>query len=165
VKNILTALLISTIFVGCAAKTGSGEGETAGCIKPSKKYGNADVDDFLQTSFDICEKLQKAKELLSDANEFAANPSAYIAKRGAQAKAQLLSKVTKMIPDLTKIAKNAVNTAAGSGNATSATANLPGMDKIKAAKDIANAVKNLKSIGETAPKVADELNSLLSKLK
>ena len=40
-KNILTALLISTIFVGCAAKTGSGEGETAGCIKPSKKYGNA----------------------------------------------------------------------------------------------------------------------------
>ena len=163
-KNIITALLISTIFVGCAAKTGGGGG-TSGCIKPSKTYGNADVDNFLQTSFDICEKLQKAKELLSDANEFVANPSAYIAKRGTQAKAQLISKVTKMIPDLAKIAMDALQTVKVSVNATSATANLPGMDKLRAAKDVSNAVKNLKNIGETAPKVAAEFQSLLAKLK
>ena len=168
-KTIITALLISTIFVGCAAITGGGGGGggggTSGCTEPSKTYGNADVDNFLQTSFDICEKLQKTNELLSDANEFVADPSAYIAKRGLQAKAQLIRKVTNMIPDLAKIAMEALQTVKVSVNATSATSNLPGMDKLRAVKDVSNAVKNLKNIGETAPKVAAEFQSLLAKLK
>ena len=167
-KYVSSLVFVVTLVIGlmsCAGSKASSSGDVGGgCVAPSKTYGNADVDNFLQTSYDICEKLQEANELLSEANDFLADPGLYIAKKGAQAKAELISNVTGMINDIPEtVIQRALDTMKGSGDATSAAKDLPGMDKLKATKDVKGAIDNLKSAGDTAPKVVEELNSLLSK--
>ena len=146
-------------------KKGSKGDDASGCTAPSKQYGDAAIDDFLQASFDICETLQEAQALLSEINDFLADPGLYIAKKGAEAKANLISQLSTTISDIPeKVIKRTVNTMKGSGDITGAAKNLGGMDKIKAIKDVAGAVNNFKSISETAPQVLEELSSLVSKL-
>lgn len=162
-RKVLICLLTLTLIVGCAGTAKKSE-STGSCAAPSKTYGNAELDNFLQTSFDICSQLQEAQELLSETNEFIADPGAYIAKKGSQAKAELRSKISKMIASIPEqIIKKAANTLKISGNATSAAKEVPGMDKMKAVKDVNGAVKNLKMAGELAPKIVDELEALAAK--
>ena len=52
----------------------------------------------------------------------------------------------------------------GSGDITKAAKDLKGLNKIKAVKDVAGAIKNLKNISKTAPKVLNEMNALAGKL-
>ena len=163
----ITILLLSSLMMVFTACSGSkaGGGSDAGCVAPSKTYGEADVDNFLKTAYDVCKTLEEANEVLTEANEFAANPEAYIAKKGAQAKSQLRSKVNAWIKDIPKkVLTPTLNALKDAGNATSGVKNIKGMNAISAAKDVKNAVSNLKSISENAPKVLEQLSSLASKL-
>ena len=167
-KYVTSLVFGVTLVVGlmsCAGSKSSTNGDVGGgCAAPSKTYGNADVDNFLQTSYDICTELQEAHYQITEANDFLADPELYIAKKGAQAKAELISNITGMINDIPKtVIQRALDNMKVSGDATSAAKDLPGMDKLKAVKDVKGAMNNLKSAGDTAPKVVEELNSLLSK--
>jgi TolA-binding protein len=136
-----------------------------GCSEPSKTYGVSEIDDFLGTSFQICQTLQDAQELLTNINDFLEDPTAFIAKKGAQAKSQLKSQLSDMVGNIAEnVIKKTITTMQGSGDITSAAKDLKGLNKIKAVKDVAGAIKNLKSISKTAPKVLDELNALAGKL-
>ena len=135
------------------------------CSAPSKVYGVAEVDDFLGTSFEICEILQDAQELLSNINEFLEDPTAFIAKKGAQAKSELKSQLTNMVINVSEnVIKKTAKAMQGSGDITKAAKDLKGLNKIKAVKDVAGAIKNLKNISQTAPKVLNEMNALAGKL-
>jgi len=146
-------------------KQSNSESETIGCSAPSKTYGAPEIDDFLSTSFEICETLQDAQELLTNINDFLDDPTAFVAKKGAQAKSQLKSQLVEMVGTISeKVIKKSITTMQGSGDITKAAKSLKGLNKIKAVKDVAGAIKNLKSISKTAPKVLDEMNALASKL-
>ena len=146
-------------------KANSNSDEVIGCSAPSKTYGVAEIDDFLGTSFEICETLQDAQNLLTDVNDFLEDPTAFVAKKGAQAKSQLKSQISGMVANITEnVIKKTVKAMQGSGDITKAAKELKGLNKIKAVKDVAGAIKNLKSISKTAPKVLDEMNSLAAKL-
>ena len=135
------------------------------CAAPSKTYGVSEIDDFLGTSFEICETLQDAQKLLTDANDFLDDPTAFIAKKGAQAKSQLKSELSEMVVKVAEnVIKKSVKAMQGSGDITKAAKDLKGLNKIKAVKDVAGAIKNLKSISKTAPKVLNEMNALAAKL-
>ena len=135
------------------------------CSGPSKIYGVSEIDDFLGTSFQICEILQDADVLLTDINDFLEDPTVFIAKKGAQAKSQLKSQLSDMVGNIAEnVIKKTITTMQGSGDITKAAKDLKGLNKIKAVKDVAGAIKNLKSISKTAPKVLDELNALAVKL-
>ena len=150
---------------GCASTSSPKASESAGnCAAPSKTYNNAELDNFLQTSYQVCSDLQEAQELLTEANEFISDPSTFIAKKGAQAKVELQRQVGAMIASVAEdVIKKAGFTLQSSGDATNAAKGLPGMDKLKAAKDVKTAVGNLKKAAETAPKIVDEMRTLLSK--
>jgi hypothetical protein len=146
-------------------KTKSDSDSVIGCSAPSKTYGAPEIDDFLGTSFEICEALQDAQELLSNINDFLEDPTAFVAKKGAQAKSELKSQLTDMVINVSEnIIKKTVIAIQGSGDITKAAKELKGLNKIKAVKDVVGAIKNLKSISQTAPKVLTEMNALASKL-
>jgi TolA-binding protein len=153
--------------VGSSSKKSKSSSNSAvmECSAPSKVYGVAEIDDFLGTSFDICEILQDAQELLSNINEFLEDPTAFIAKKGAQAKSELKSQLTNMVINVSEnVIKKTVKAMQGSGDITKAAKDLKGLNKIKAVKDVVGAIKNLKNISETAPKVLNEMNALAGKL-
>ena len=165
-KKAVIILISIVLILGCAgtSETAKSSEPSGGCAAPSKTYGNADVDNFLQTSYTICTELQEAKELLSEANAFVADPAAYAAEKGVEAKAKLMSQVNAMINSIPeRILKKAGITLKGSGDVTSAAKNLAGMDKMKAIKDVNAAISNLKNASETAPKIVEEFNALLAK--
>jgi len=167
-KKALLYLLPLILLIGCASNSKSSDsaGKSASsCAAPSKTYNNAELDNFLQTSYTVCTDLQEAQELLAEANDFVADPSTYIAKKGAQAKVELKRQVMAMIASVAEdVIKKAGFTLKSSGDATNAAKDLPGMDKLKAAKDVKAAIKNLKKAAETAPQIVNELKTLLSQL-
>ena len=171
-KKVIIYLLPLVLFVGCAStsKSSDSAGKSAtSCAAPSKTYNSAELDNYLQTSYDVCSDLQEAQELLAEANDFIADPATYIAKKGAQAKAEITSQLTSQVNNMIlsiaeDVIKKAGFTLQSSGDATNAAKNLPGMDKLKAAKDVKAAINNLKKAAETAPQIVEEMKSLLSKL-
>ena len=66
-KNIITALLISTIFVGCGAKTGGGGATPAIPEKPADT-GNAKIDKFVSDAFAVLDEVQDMKKNLAELN-------------------------------------------------------------------------------------------------
>ena len=178
-KKAILYLLPLVLFVGCSSNAELNDFRNSGssasvsksagksattCAAPSKTYNNAELDNFLQSSYQICSDLQEGQELLTEANEFIADPSTFIAKKGAQAKVELQRQVGAMIASVAEnVIKKAGFTLQSSGDATNAAKGLPGMDKLKAAKDVKTAVGNLKKAAETAPKIVDEMRTLLSK--
>jgi len=135
------------------------------CSAPSKTYGVSEIDDFLGMSFEICEALQDAQKLLTNINDFLEDPTAFIAKKGAQAKSDLKKQLSNMVINISEnVIKRTRTAIKGSGNITKAAKELKGLNKIKAVKDVAGAIKNLKSISKNAPKVLSQMNELATKL-
>ena len=138
---------------------------TNGCITPSKTYGNRDLDNFLQVSYEICQSLQEAQELLSEVNEFFKNPTAFISEKGVEAKLKFKSQISDMVVNISEnVINKTIKAIKGSSDISKAAKELKGLDKIKAIKDVSSAIKNLKTISKTAPQVLNQLNLLSSKL-
>ena len=139
-------------------------GSSEACIEASGSYGGS-IDEFLNTSFEICVSLKEAEELLSEINEFIDNPSLFIAKKGAEAKANLTKELTDMISGIAiDVIEKTASAMKESGDIAEDAKKLSGLDKVRAIKDIANATKNLKNILETAPSVLNQLNTLVEPL-
>jgi len=171
-KKALLYLLPLILLFGCASNSKSSDsaGKSASsCAAPSKTYNNAKLDNFLQTSYKVCTDLQEAQELLAEANDFIADPVLYAQKKGAQGiakvKSQFKEELKNMVVSIAvDVIKKAGFTLQSSGDATNAAKDLPGMDKLKAVKDVKAAISNLKGAAETAPQVVDEMKTLLSQL-
>ena len=206
-KKALLYLLPLILIIGCAGNSKSSDSapksdgkSTSSCVAPSKTYNDTELDNFLQTSYTVCNNLQeaqellaeanvfvadpvlyaqnkvakavgpevqKAQELLDEANAFVADPALYAQKIGEKAvtkvKSQLKEQLTNMIVSIAEdVIKKSGLTLQSSGDATNAAKNIPGMDKMKAVKDVKAAINNLKSAAETAPQIVDEMKSLLS---
>ena len=130
-------------------------GSSSECIEPSKSYGGS-IDDFLNSSFEICNSLNDAELFLVDVRQFLDSPS--------ESSVGLLSNLNDTIKSIKSGIDSAKEAIEGSGGIAEEAKELSGMDKLKAIKDIASATKNFKNIIETAPSVLNQLTSLLDPL-
>ena len=133
-----------------------GSSESSGeCIQPSKSYGGS-IDNFLNSSFEICNSLNDAELFLVDVRQFLDNPSG--------SSVALLSNLNDTIKSIKSGIDSAKEAVEGASGITKEAKELSGMDKLKAIKDVASATKNFKNIIETAPSVLNQLTSLLDPL-
>ena len=133
-----------------------GSSESSGeCIQPSKSYGGS-IDNFLNSSFEICNSLNDAELFLVDVRQFLDNPSG--------SSVALLSNLNDTIKSIKSGIDSAKEAVEGASGITKEAKELSGMDKLKAIKDVASATKNFKNIIETAPSVLNQLTSTLDPL-
>tara|TARA_B100001540_G_scaffold292343_1_gene290575 strand:- start:370 stop:969 length:600 start_codon:yes stop_codon:yes gene_type:complete len=171
-------------------KSASSSNKTVECIEVGS-YDNSDLDNFLQSSYDNCNLLASKVEKLDEINDFVEDPSgwmatevnkatspykqqlksaAYIASNRDEAmKALKIAFVKRINDEILKELKSALedanNKLSGSSNALSSAKGLSGMNKLSAAKDVANATKNYKATIALIQELQAQASRLVNNLK
>ena len=197
-KKIFITLLGSIIITGCASNNASFKKgsllsqTTSGICVEFVSYGNSDLDNFLQSSYDDCNLLASSHEKLDEINDFVEDPSgwmatevnkatspykqqlksaAYIASNRDEAMKALKSAFVKRIND--EILKELESAAERSSNMLprtvpaqkAALALSGGMKKLKAVKDVSLAVTSYKNSYDINVQLQDICISLVGALK
>ena len=171
-------------------KSASSSNKNVECIEVGS-YDNIDLDNFLQSSYDNCNLLASKVEKLDEINDFVEDPSgwmatevnkatspykqqlksaAYIASNRDEAmKALKIAFVKRINDEILKELKSALedanNKLSGSSNALSSAKGLSGMNKLSAAKDVANATKNYKATIALIQELQAQASRLVNNLK
>lgn len=193
-KYILILNIVGFIFISCASnstssKTGS-ESNKVNCIDVGS-YDNSDLNTFLKSSVDLCKQLSANVEKLDEINDFVEDPSAwmamevskatspykkqlrdaaYLASNPEKIKEELEAEFVKMIAEeivkeINKVIQDANTRLSGSSDALNSAKGLAGMEKLSAAKDVANASKNYKATVTSAKELLTQTTRLMNNLK
>ena len=192
---ILILSIVGSIFISCASsstssKAGSESKNKVNCIDVGS-YDNSDLNTFLKSSVDLCNQLSANVEKLDDINDFVEDPSAwmamevskatspykeklrdaaYLASNPEKIKEELEAEFAKMIAEeivkeINKVIQDANTRLSGSSSALNSAKGLDGMEKLSAAKDVANASKNYKATVTLAKELLTQTTRLMNNLK
>jgi|TARA_B110000263_G_scaffold52849_1_gene44294 hypothetical protein len=196
-KKIFITLLGLLIITGCATNNASfkkgsllAQTTSGGCVE-FERYGNSDLDNFLQSSYDDCNLLISSHEKIIEINDFVEDPAGWMATEVSKAtspyKQQLKSAAyiasnrdeamralkiafvkeinVEILKELESAAERSSNTLSDSVNARKVALGLSGLKKLSGFKDIALAVNSYKKLSDLNLQLQAMASRLVGDLK